>query len=678
MRRSTLILLGLTALGLGIYILAVDRYDTSTEQSQHLARRVLPGLERDKIDRIEIERPGGPATVLERADDGWRIVEPVSARADGLAVEAILSGAEFLERIRTVEPSTNQRQLGLVPPSLRITLGHGEIVTRLDLGRVDPSGLGVYSRHGSALFVVERAFFEKLNKTVAQLRERTLLPLSQQRVRKIQIQGPSGSLTVSRGTRGEGRWLLSSGGTMVRARITTIEKLAAALEGLRARRFLERGGSPPPHRVVVALSGGSRVELRIGGDCPGRPGERLVARKEGSWVWACVDAEDLAPVLAATAKTLFELRLTDRRLTDLDLIRIQRPPRPPLVLRRDAGKWTIEGDGDGDQQLIHAWLRRLRSFTGTLEEADPRRPSAFVAATRLTLGIEDQGQEVAHVGSPRNGRVPVRRDQEGVVLWFPQDLVSVLDPDPLRFRSRRVLELSRYHVRRVTTQRGSESEVVALEGGKWRVLRPVKVAASRDHMDRLLSLLSRLEVESFRPVGTSPRAVRQRVEIGLDMRSGRAIKIEVWVTGEGGCTGRVAGAPVFALRAGDCSLLAARRADLALFEIPGGALRRIAISTGGRKLEVARAGAEWKGLPPSRVAELITTVKGLRASRAISYRASGLRPHLELTVTREGDRSQSASFTKKGEVVVRGRPVTYQVSTEVIGRLAGFLGVTER
>jgi hypothetical protein len=83
--------------------------------------RVLD-FDRGKVNRLVIESADG-RVVLAKGDAGWRLAEPVDAKADAEAVDGLVSDLQYLRADEFVDAPPPEAELGLAAPWLRIELG---------------------------------------------------------------------------------------------------------------------------------------------------------------------------------------------------------------------------------------------------------------------------------------------------------------------------------------------------------------------------------------------------------------------------------------------------------------------------------------------------------------------------------------------------------------------------
>jgi hypothetical protein len=140
--RHTAILFGALLLGVAI-LLAYTWFDESPSDETLLAG--LGSVKPEQVDAVEFERSEPPATLkLARDAKGqWSVTEPIQARADSDAVNAVVRALLKAKPI-TIPDMPAASAAGLQPPSLKVTLRQGtERSGTLNLGEVRSGGGGV-------------------------------------------------------------------------------------------------------------------------------------------------------------------------------------------------------------------------------------------------------------------------------------------------------------------------------------------------------------------------------------------------------------------------------------------------------------------------------------------------------------------------------------------------------
>ncbi|HSF42778.1 MAG TPA: hypothetical protein VLT87_23435, partial [Thermoanaerobaculia bacterium] len=145
MRPKTLLILLVVVLGLGSFIWFYERKLPSSEKRAELEKRVLQEVEKDDVTAVTIEASKGTVrferveaavkkdqkdekdTKDEKDEEGetedeeaapvaeWRLVRPVTARADAFAVDRLLDSILALEKTRTID-EVDPKAVGLDKP----------------------------------------------------------------------------------------------------------------------------------------------------------------------------------------------------------------------------------------------------------------------------------------------------------------------------------------------------------------------------------------------------------------------------------------------------------------------------------------------------------------------------------------------------------------------------------
>ena len=562
MSHRTLIVLAVVALSLGSTILLVERDRHTTDELRMQKRRVVPKLDRDRITNIRLKRQGRTVELRRLGDGRWLVGQ---WRADPTLVDQILSAVEFLEHVRTLPEGSDLSRMGLTSPSVVLTLSQGNRPgIQLTLGRRDPSGQGVYLEHGSRQFVVAAGFRTLLQRDPRELRDRELMPLASEQIRRIQIhhQGQTYSLEP----RGKG-WTVVQGLHRVRAIPQRMGKLLVALRSLRAARFPDRPGAANAEPWIEVQGKAASIRILLAGKCPGRPTERVVQVHEregagqGQRSVACVARQELEALEVAPA-ALMDLRPTGLSAALLARIEIRREGRV-LVLRRDGGKWFMGKTEQADVDRVRQWVAALGALRGSLR--GPAITGELLDAGSVTLLSESKVEEILELGRAVAGQVPTLRRADGVALTFPEKVLDLLRPDPLEFRQRQVLEFSSLDVVRLTCSSRGRTRAYSRTGTGW------KDSANAGTLESVVGLLASLRVQRFLSAAPpmespvtfvltlSPRALKP-VDAGA--RAERLLKVRVGATEAGaGCPGIVEGQPPFWLPPSACKVLTSLARD---------------------------------------------------------------------------------------------------------------------
>ncbi|MFQ5830082.1 MAG: DUF4340 domain-containing protein [Candidatus Methylomirabilia bacterium] len=165
--------------------------------------KTILAFDRQDVRQVEITYRGQVLSA-EREEEAtrWKMVKPHPYRADRERLVDFLDKVRF-EKVKAfvAEAPESLSPYGLDRPT-RVTLwtGTGEerAARHLLLGRLDPDTDGVYAmRPGEEnVFLVAKEIWTKLPKTVADLRDKTLLDWDWNRVVKLELESPKGEVVL--------------------------------------------------------------------------------------------------------------------------------------------------------------------------------------------------------------------------------------------------------------------------------------------------------------------------------------------------------------------------------------------------------------------------------------------------------------------------------------------------
>ncbi len=315
MKPKTLLVLSLLVLAFGAYVAFYEKDLPSTDERREQEKKVLL-FEGDDVRALSVEwadatvRLERPAPEAETEDDGdaaapeagrpdpeWWLVEPLEARADRSAVDAVLSSLAGLEKERTLE-DVDLADLGLDEPEVEVTIETEEGKTVLAVGlEVPASNDRIVSVTGhSAAYQVAGGFVGDLTREPGEWRDKSLFTAGRNDVERLTLTagdlreaGPR--LLLAR--RGEDFWIESP--LADRAEVDHVNALLTELTGLKVGAFLDDPalldpqalGLEPPRRVLEAIIAGSGEPFRLELGAAVEPGtaaaggDRVYGRADG-------------------------------------------------------------------------------------------------------------------------------------------------------------------------------------------------------------------------------------------------------------------------------------------------------------------------------------------------------------------------------------------------------------
>jgi hypothetical protein len=249
-----------------------------------------------------------------------------------------------------------------------------------------------------------------------------------------------------------------------------------------------------------------------------------------------VDPEALRqlwPALAAAHAP--DLRLVAAPPASVKRVEIDGRGARLILTRVPAGGWRLDVPKVSyavDSHAVDEWL-------AALGRVEVRPPPAASNPHRRQLTVEGRYREEAELSPGDPG-------------------YALLDPDPLRFRDRSVLDFAHFDARDLKrSAAGHTVEITSPDGDDWRAVPPARGPIQRTNAARVVGVLGNLHAEEF--VAAAPKG---RPEMTLEIvvqtagdgeRQQHAL--EIFPLPKSGCTARVDAGTAFVLAAAACAEL---------------------------------------------------------------------------------------------------------------------------
>lgn len=124
--------------GLGLLVFTLSEEDRPTSEGLVLAG--LAGVKADEVDTVEFAKGDAKLVLKRTGKDKWVVAEPVATKADGPAVDRVISALLKARATAYPELSSNPVVHGLDNPGLRVTLRAGDKADTLNVGDVTIGG----------------------------------------------------------------------------------------------------------------------------------------------------------------------------------------------------------------------------------------------------------------------------------------------------------------------------------------------------------------------------------------------------------------------------------------------------------------------------------------------------------------------------------------------------------
>jgi hypothetical protein len=394
-----------------VFVLGESVLRDATRAAADFRDRTILAFDAKEVTGFEIVLPD-ETLVVEGAPNDWRITRPVALRADSETVREFLdrlAGQKVREFVAEAPPPG--APYGLERP-VRVTIHSGKDKDRVSrtllFGKADPAKKGVYAMRageGSVLLVPEDVY-SQVPKNVGVLRNKMLVQFDRDKVDRLEVSGPKGTVTVGRE---DGQWKIVAP-QILPADQVEVGALLTRLHDLRAQGFLGEDAAavarflPKPQvRVAVTDQGGATTTVLL---APSR-------ETRGGAPSAYAAVADRGPVVLVEGKLLEELGrsvndLRDRRLLgsleprDVKRVRLQGDGQSLVVERKGETEWRVlePARGAANSAKVDDLLYTLRALRWkeivAPEGQEPARYGLETPSLEVAL-FRGDGQEIATV-----------------------------------------------------------------------------------------------------------------------------------------------------------------------------------------------------------------------------------------------------------------------------------------
>jgi hypothetical protein len=291
-----------------------------------------------------------------------------------------------------------------------------------------------------------------------------------------------------------------------------------------------------PSEIFVEGVRGTTVVLTMdGGSCAGSSGA-FVERDGPTGDGLCVDPEALRQLWPALATA----HAPDLRLVSAPPASVKRfeiaGQGARLVLTRASPGWRLDAPRvvyAVDSRVVDDWL-------AALGRVETRPPPAAANPRRRHLVAEGRYREESDV-------------------WPGDPGYALVDPDPLRFRDRAVLDFAHFDARDLARSvAGHAMRISSRDGEDWRPVTPAGATVDRTNAARVVGALGNLRAESFLakpPTGAPELTLAIEIQAPGETAPARH-RVDLYKTKEApGCAGRLDRDVAFTLAAAVCDEL---------------------------------------------------------------------------------------------------------------------------
>ena len=544
--KKTLGLVVVVALLAGYYYWYEVKGGEQRKASEEAAQRLFQ-VKKEAIDTVTLKRPNEAIKLVKDPHEGWMLTEPVHAKADQHTVDEVLDGLVEGKRDKVVAEQANDLgEFGLKEPSLVVeaTAKDGATPSVLQIGARTPTMSGYYAREGeqSKVLMVGTTLQTKFDKSVFNLRDKTVLSLDQAQVKRVEVH--HGDQVIAAEVEGGQAWKLVAP-LEARADKAKIDELLSAVREAKVKEFIDetpqdlaKYGLNPPQWRLSFLVGDDRAEksLLLGNEETARSG---VYAKRGT-------ADN---VFLVETKLLEKIPKQASDWRDRALLAFKRDEVQKVEIRagddvtevacvENCGKipddrWQIKRplEAKADAVKVRTLLRNLEELkvkTFTTEAADDLAPYGLnTPSAQIHVWLKDQSEPITLLlgreDADKGGYYVKLPARPAVYLIDSKDYGDLVKKAP-DLRDRKLLAFKARDVRKIEIKHPDGEIVVEGDGEAWSQVKPEKAKLDGYKVRSLLWKLEDLEFkEEWQATAIAPEVH------GLD---NPAAAVTLWLQGD--------------------------------------------------------------------------------------------------------------------------------------------------
>lgn len=337
-----------------VFVLSELTLRDATKPVSDFRDKTILAFNRGEVTRVDITHRGQLLSA-ERGEDPtqWKVVKPAPYKTDWDRLSDFLDKLQFakVKEFLTGAPKS-RAPYGLDQPT-RVTLWTGKEKDRtskaLLLGKLDPAKNGVYAmRPGEpGVFLVGEEIWTTLPKTLADLRDKTVLEYDRDKVTKLELESPKGRVVLAKD--GE-KWQISEPERQ-KADDGEVSSLLWKVKDLKARSFVAEGP-----RAVRRYLARPEVKLSLWDQGDQAPKTVLLAPARetlGGKAMAYAAVAGQGPVVLVESTTLQDLARSETDLRDHSLLGFFDPKDVKrLQVKRGSQVIVVERKGEADWRVV--------------------------------------------------------------------------------------------------------------------------------------------------------------------------------------------------------------------------------------------------------------------------------------------------------------------------------------
>jgi len=380
---------------------------------------------------------------------GWRIVEPLQARADGAEIDRLLHALTGLERKRTIEDA-DPDAVGLDQPRGQVTLqtagakGQETAEEVLKVGSAVPTSddvlVSVTPAGGAPqTFVTSSSFLDQLQRAPGDWRDKDVFTAARSAVQRLTLSSAGATAPVVLALRDDKFRIEAPVSDL--AAPDHVDDLLSSLVTLRVKRFLDapagqaidlaaKGLDPPRETLEADLQGGETFQLSLGAPVPGADSGSGPGKKTGT-VYAQVGDQvftastDLPATVALPAADWRSPAWTALRSFQIEKLDVKQADHS-FSLRRDGVDWLRDGDKI-PYEKVNDLLSGITSARGTVVDRSAAGPGEALLTLQVTPQAGDPVTLTLYPKGAEGNHLAGSSERPSLVQLSDQTASGVLD-----------------------------------------------------------------------------------------------------------------------------------------------------------------------------------------------------------------------------------------------------------
>ncbi len=500
---------------LGVYYCTQVNLSEKRQAEEETAKKLFSVTE-DDIQEIALKR-ADEEILLQRREDAWKMLQPVTASADNEAVQQMLTEFVSAEQKKViVEESSQDKEFGLDTPELMVTAKgkDSDITMQLSFGDQTPTASGYYAKAGETpkVITVDNSVKTGLDKTLFQLRDKTILAFEPAEVKKATF-----TIKNSEGGEDQAIELEQNAGVWkivvpkeYPADTTKMGSILSKIHTSKVKAFIsEEPDDLSEYGLEQAVT---TFTLLIGNDNSRKTLVLGKTNEEEEGIYA--KHEDTANVFLVPANItegfpeqvndLRDKTLLSFKNADIQSIELTTQNETIVLERKSPEAWKItqpeEFEADSSK------VRKLLSDAGLLKAEqfvtdEPEELASYGLATpALSLRLWKIAQETPQqvlLGNPDAGNTGIyaKPGAQNSVVLVKMDALQQLHKTLFDLRYKKILSFERPDVEKIRIEYADVTFLLEKDGDEWKAKEPEEKAITFYKVNNLVYDLEELEFQ---------------------------------------------------------------------------------------------------------------------------------------------------------------------------------------